>query len=247
MKIKNILISQPRPETEKSPYFDIEKKYKVKMDFRPFVQVEGISAKEFRKQKVDICEHTGVIFNSRTSVDHFFRICEELKIQPKDTWKYFCITEAIAHYLQKYVVYRKRKIFFANGNFDDLLEQIKRFPDENLLLPLSDVHKQEIPSKLTKANIKYSKAILHKTVSADFSDVKKLEYDLIVFYSPAGVASLFQNFPDFVQGDICIGAFGLKTAEAVESHNLRLDLKAPTPEAPSITNAIDIFLSQRNK
>lgn len=247
MKIKNILISQPRPVVEKSPYYDIEKKYKVKIDFRPFVQVEGISIKDFRKQKIDICEHTGIIFNSRISVDHFFRICEELKIQVKDTWKYFCITEAIAHYLQKYVVYRKRKIFYSNGNFDELLDEIKRFPDERLLLPLSDVHKQEIPSKLTKANIKYTKAILHKTVSADLSDMKELNYDLIVFFSPAGVASLFHNFPDFVQGEKCIGAFGPQTAEAVEAHNLRLDVKAPTPQAPSITMAIEQFLSDRNK
>lgn len=247
MKIKKILISQPRPVIEKSPYYDIEKKYKVRIDFRPFVQIEGISAKEFRKQKVDICEHTGIIFNSRTSVDHFFRICNELKIQVKDVWKYFCVSEAIAYYLQKYVVYRKRKIFYGNGTFDSLLDQIQRFSDEKFLVPLSDIHKQEIPSDLTKSNIKYSKAILYRTVSADLSDIKDFNYDLLVFFSPAGVASLFHNFPDFEQGEKYIGALGPKTAEAIKSHNLRLDFEAPNKEAPSITTAIELFLNNINK
>lgn len=247
MKIKSILVSQPRPETEKSPYFDLAKKYNLKIDFRPFVQVDGISNKEFRKTRVDICSHTAILFNSRTSVDHFFRICEELKIAVKDTWKYFCISESIAFYLQKYVVYRKRKIFFGNGTFDDLMEAIKKYPDEKFLVPLSDVHKQEIPDKLTKANIEFNKAILYQTVSADVTDLKDVNYDIIVFFSPAGVASLLQNFPDFVQNETCIGAFGPATAKAVESHNLRLDFQAPVPEAPSITAAIELFVKARNK
>ena len=177
---------EPRPETEKSPYFDLAKKYNLKIDFRPFVQVDGISNKEFRKTRVDICSHTAILFNSRTSVDHFFRICEELKIAVKDTWKYFCISESIAFYLQKYVVYRKRKIFFGNGTFDDLMETIKKYSDEKFLVPLSDVHKQEIPDKLTKANIAFNKAILYQTVSADVTDLKDVNYDIIVFFSPAG-------------------------------------------------------------
>ncbi len=247
MKIKSILVSQPRPETEKSPYFDLAKKYNLKIDFRPFVQVDGISNKEFRKTRVDICAYSAIVFNSRTSVDHFFRICEELKITIKDTWKYFCISESIAFYLQKYVVYRKRKIFFGNGTFDDLMDSIKKFSDEKFLVPLSDVHKQEIPDKLTKANIEFSKAILYQTVSADVTDLKDINYDIIVFFSPAGVASLLQNFPDFIQGETCLGAFGPATALAIESHKLRLDFQAPVPEAPSITAAIELFVKLRNK
>jgi uroporphyrinogen-III synthase len=247
MKIKSILVSQPRPETEKSPYFDLAKKYNLKIDFRPFVQVDGISNKEFRKTRVDICAHTAIFFNSRASVDHFFRICEELKIVIKDTWKYFCISESIAFYLQKYVVYRKRKIFFGNGTFDDLMETIKKFPEEKFLIPLSDVHKQEIPDKLTKANIQFTKAILYQTVSANVTDIKDFNYDVLVFFSPAGVASLLQNFPDFIQNTTSIGAFGPATAKAVENLNLRLDFQAPVPEAPSITAAIEIFVKARNK
>jgi uroporphyrinogen-III synthase len=247
MKIKSILVSQPRPETEKSPYFDLAKKYNLKIDFRPFVQVDGISNKEFRKTRVDICAHSAIFFNSRASVDHFFRICEELKITIKDTWKYFCISESIAFYLQKYVVYRKRKIFFANGTFDDLMEIIKKYPEEKYLIPLSDVHKQEIPDKLTAANIQFTKAILYQTVSANVTDIKDFNYDVLVFFSPAGVASLLQNFPDFVQNDTAIGAFGPATAKAVTNLKLRLDFQAPVPEAPSITAAIEIFVKARNK
>jgi uroporphyrinogen-III synthase len=247
MKIKNILISQPRPETDKSPYFDLAKKYNLKIDFRPFVQVEGIPVKEFRKSRVDVCAHTAILFNSRTAVDHFFRACDELKITIKDTWKYFCFSESIAFYLQKYVVYRKRKIFFGNGTFDDLMETIKKFSDEKFLVPLSDVHQQEIPDKLTKFNIEFSKAILYRTVSADLSDLKDINYDVLVFFSPAGVASLLQNFPDFIQNETCIGAFGPTTAKAVGNLNLRLDLMAPVPEAPSMTAALEQFVKIRNK
>lgn len=247
MKIKTILISQPRPETEKSPYFDLAKKYNLKIDFRPFVQVEGIPVKEFRKCRVDICSHGAILFNSRTAVDHFFRTCEELKITIKDTWKYFCFSESIAFYLQKYVVYRKRKIFFGNGTFDDLMETIKKYSDEKFLVPLSDIHKQEIPEKLTNANIEFSKAILYRTVSADLSDLNNVNYDVLVFFSPAGVASLVQNFPDFDQEEICIGAFGPATAKAVDTHKLRLDFMAPIPEAPSMTAALEMFVKIRNK
>lgn len=247
MKIKSILVSQPRPETDKSPYFDLAKKYNLKIDFRPFVQVDGIPSKDFRKTRVDICTHSAVLFNSRTAVDHFFRICEELKITIKDTWKYFCISESIAFYLQKYVVYRKRKIFFGNGTFDDLMDIIKKYPEEKYLIPLSDVHKQEIPSKMTAANIEYSKAILYKTVSANLSDLQNVNYDILVFFSPAGVASLLQNFPDFIQNETCIGAFGPETAKAVENLKLRLDVHAPVPNAPSMTAALEQFVKARNK
>ncbi len=242
MKIKSILVSQPKPLTDKSPYFDLSKKYNLKIDFRPFVQVEGISVKEFRKSRVDICANSAVIFNSRTAVDHFFRVCEEMKIPIKDTWKYFCISESIAFYLQKYVVYRKRKIFFGNGTFDNLLEIIKKYSDEKYIIPLSDIHKQEIPSKLTKANIDFTKAILYRTVSADLSDLKNVNYDILVFFSPAGLASLFQNFPDFNQNSTKIATFGPATAKSVETHGLRLDIKAPVPNAPSMTAALEQYI-----
>ncbi|HOZ30574.1 MAG TPA: uroporphyrinogen-III synthase [Bacteroidales bacterium] len=247
MKIRSILISQPRPETEKNPYNDLAKKFSLKIDFRPFVQVDGVPAKDFRRDRVDINTFSAIIFNSRTSVDHFFRICEEMKITIKDTWKYFCISESIAFYLQKYIVYRKRKIFYGNNTFDDLMEYIHKFPNEKYLVPLSEVHKNEIPDKLCAANIEHSKAILYKTVSADLSDLKNVNYDVLVFFSPAGVASLLQNFPDFVQNETYIGAFGPATAKAVENHKLRLDLMAPVPEAPSITAALEQFVKCRNK
>ncbi|PLX07680.1 MAG: uroporphyrinogen-III synthase [Marinilabiliales bacterium] len=242
MKIKSILVSQPKPLTDRSPYFDLAKKYSLKIDFRPFVQVEGVSVKEFRKSRVDICAHSAVIFNSRTAVDHFFRICEELKITIKDTWKYFCISESIAFYLQKYVVYSKRKIFYGNGTFDDLLENIKKYSDEKFVVPLSDIHKQEIPSKLTKANIDFTKAILYRTVSYDLSDLKDVNYDILVFFSPAGVASLLQNFPDFHQNSTKIATFGPSTAKAVDTHGLRLDIKAPVQNSPSMTAALEQYI-----
>lgn len=247
MKIKSVLISQPKPETEKSPYFDISKKYNVKIDFRPFVQVKGIPAKDVRRSKVDLCSHTAIIFNSRTAIDHYFRVLNELKININDEWKYFCYSESIALYLQKYITYRKRKIFFGNGTFNDLMESIKRFPEENYLVPLSEVHKPEIPIGLDKANIKYSKAILYKTVSADLSDLEDINYDVLVFFSPAGVNSLLHNFPNFEQNGTCIGAFGTATAKAVKDLKLRLDLCAPSPESPSMTAALEEFIKTRNK
>jgi len=247
MKIKNILVSQPKPETEKSPYFDLAKKYNLKVDFRPFIQVEGVPVKEFRQSKVDIAIHTSIIFNSRTAIDHFFRICEELKIPINDNWKYFCISESIAFYLQKYVVYRKRKIFYGNSTFDDLMTIIQKYPDEKFLVPLSDIHKQEIPSKLTKANINFTKAILYRTVSANLSDVDVLDYDILVFFSPAGVASLKKNFPNFNQEKTLIAAFGPSTANTVESLNLRLDIKAPVPNAPSMTAALEQYIKANGK
>jgi uroporphyrinogen-III synthase len=242
MKIKSILVSQPKPATEKSPYFDLAKKFNLKIDFRPFVQVEGILVREFRKSRVDICAHSAVIFNSRTAVDHYFRVCEELKVTIKDTWKYFCVSESIAFYLQKYVVYRKRKIFFGNGTFDDLMEIIRKYSDEKFIVPLSDIHKQEIPSKLSNANIDFTKAILYRTVSSDLSDLNSINYDILVFYSPAGVASLLQNFPDFNQNGTQIATFGPATAKAVETHSLRLDITAPVQNAPSMTAALEQFI-----
>lgn len=247
MKIKSILVSQPKPENDKSPYFDLAQKLSLKIDFRPFVQVEGVSVKDFRKSRVDIDKHSSIILTSRTAVDHFFNMCDNLRIMINDNWKFFCTSEAIAYYLQKYVVYRKRKIFSVNGKFDDLLKLITQHSGENFLLPLSDVHKQEIPNKLEKANIRYTKAILYKTVCADLSDLKDVNYDMLVFFSPSGIASLKRNFPDFEQGETCIAAFGPTTAKAVENHGLRLDVKVPTPKYTSMTMALDHFITEKNK
>lgn len=247
MKIKSILVSQPKPQNDKSPYFDLAKKLSLKIDFRPFVKVEGVSVKDFRKSRVDISKHSSIILTSRTAVDHFFNMCDKLRIMINDDWKYFCTSEAIAFYLQKYVVYRKRKIFSVNGRFDDLLKLIKQHSGESFLLPLSDVHKQEVPNKLEKANIRFTKAILYKTVCADLTDLKDVDYDILVFFSPSGIASLKRNFPDFVQDKTFIAAFGSSTSKAVENHGLRLDIKVPTPKCSSMTMALEHFIAEHNK
>jgi len=247
LKIKKIVISQPEPLNEKSPYMEITQKYGVHLDFRPFIHVEGVTSKEFRQQKINILDHTAVIFTSKTAIDHFFRICEEIRVNVPETMKYFCITESIAHYLQKYIVYRKRKIFFGNNTFQDLLEIIVKHKDEKFLLPLSDPHKPDIPKALNKTKVKYTKGIFYKTVSSDLSDLKPFPYDMIVFYSPSGIKSLFENFPDFQQNDIAIGAFGDTTAKAVKDAGLRLDVKAPTDTFKSMTQALDVFLKEQTK
>ncbi len=247
MKIKKIIVSQPDPLSEKSPYMELAQKYNLKIDFRPFIKVEGISAKDFRQQKIDILQHTAVIFTSRTAIDNFYRICEEVRVTIPETMKYFCITEAIAHYLQKYIVYRKRKIFFGPGTFVQLMDVILKHKNEKFLVPLSDVHKAEIPKTLDKAKIKYCKGIFYRTVSSDLSDLKELDYNMLVFYSPSGIKSLFENFPNFQQNDIAIAAFGDNTAKAVKDNGLRLDVKAPTPQCTSMTQALDEFIKKYNK
>lgn len=247
MKIKKILVSQPQPTEVKSPYFDLAESNNIKIDFRQFIQVEGVTAKEFRKQKINILDHTAVIFTSRTAIDHYFNLCEELRIVIPDTMKYFCISEATAYYLQKYIVYRKRKIFHSTGRFPDLIEVLKKHKDENFLVPLSDIHKQEIPTLLNKGKFKYTKAILYKTVSSDLSDIQAADYDILVFFSPSGITSLFQNFPDFEQKEIIIASFGPATAKAVKDAGLRLDIQAPMPQAPSMTMALEQFIKKHNK
>ena len=227
---------------------ELAQKYGLKIDFRPFIHVEGVSSKEFRQQKINILDHTAVIFTSKTAVDHFFRICEEVRVTVPETMKYFCITESIALYLQKYIVYRKRKIFYGNNTFADLLEIMQKHKEEKYLLSLSDVHKPEIPKSLDKAKIKYTKAIFYKTVSSDLTDLKDdFPYEMIVFYSPNGIKSLHDNFPNFDQKEIVIGAFGTNTAKAVKDSGLRLDVMAPTPSCPSMTHAIDVFLKEYTK
>lgn len=247
MKIRKILVSQPEPTNPKSPYFELAKKYNVKIDFKQFIRVEGVSLKEFRQQKINILDFSAVVFTSKTGIDNFFRISGELRLTIPETMKYFCITENVAFYLQKYIVYRKRKIFYGKSKFQDLIEVINKHPGENYLVPLSEPHNAEIPDLLNKHNIKFTIGTFYRTISSDFSNVKDFDYDILIFYSPVGVKSLKENFPNFVQGDIKIGAFGPTTAAAVNQEGLRLDIHAPNPESPSMTMAIDSFLKEHNK
>jgi uroporphyrinogen-III synthase len=245
LKIKKILVSQPEPNNPKSPYYDLAKKYNLKVDFKPFIQIEGVSAKDFRQQKINILDHTAVIFTSKTGIDNFFRICGELRICVPDSMKYFCITENIAYYLQKYIVYRKRKIFYGKSKFQDLIDLIVKHREDNFLIPLPKAHNAEIPDILDKN--KYTIGTFYRTISNQFDDAKDFDYDILVFYSPSGIKSLKENFPDFVQGDIKIAAFGPTTASAVKKEGLRLDIKAPNPKAPSMTMALDEYLKEFNK
>jgi len=247
LKIKRILVSQPKPETAKSPYFDLAEKNNVQVDFRPFIQVEGVSAKEFRQTRVQILDHGAVIFTSRTAIDHFFRISAELRLTIPDTMKYFCISEATAFYLQKYIVYRKRKIFYGAGKFSDLIDVMKKHKEEKFLLLLSQVNQPDIIQALDKTGYFYTKAIIYKTVSSDLSDLKDVNYDILVFFSPSGIQSLMQNFPTFEQDNIKIACFGPTTAKAVLDAGLRLDIEAPTAEAPSMTMALEQFIKKHNK
>jgi uroporphyrinogen-III synthase len=246
-RIKKILVSQPEPENKKSPYFDLAEKHNLKIDFRPFIHVEGISTKEFRQSKVDLSNHTAVIFNSKTAIDHYFRIAEETRLSIPDTMKYFCISESTAFYLQKYIVYRKRKIFYGSGKIEDLIDLMAKHKDDTFLVPVSAAHKEEIPELLDKYNFKYTKTILYKTECSDLSDLADVNYDVLVFYSPSGIKSLLQNFPNFKQNETKIASFGDKTAKAVEEAGLRLDIKAPAPLAPSMTMALENFIEKHNK
>ena len=247
MKINKILVSQPKPTTEKSPYYDLEQKYEVEIVFRPFIKVEGLSSKEFRQQKISILDYTAIIFTSRTAIDHFFTLCKSLRVTIPDTMKYFCTTENISLYLQKYIVYRKRKIHHGtkSNKLEDLVPILAKY-NEKYLFPISDVHKEDT-SFLEKNNINYTKAIMYRTVSNDFTPDEPFDYDMLVFFSPAGIASLLKNFPNFEQGDIKIACFGPTTAKAIKDAGLRLDVEAPTPEMPSITGALDLYLKQNCK
>ncbi len=247
MQIKKILVSQPEPENGKSPYYDFARKMEVDVDFVPFIEVQGLSAKEFRKQKINILDYYGVFFNSRTSVDHYFRIAKEMKITVPETMKYFCMNEATAFYLQKYIVYRKRKIFHGNGKFEDLVEMLNKHKKGRLLLPLSENHRQDIPRSLRKYKLRFSKAILYRTVVSDLSHLANVNYDLLVFYSPSSIKSLLQNFPDFEQKDTKIASFGASTAKAVKDAGLRLDIQAPMPKVPSMTMAIENFIDKNSE
>lgn len=247
MKVKSILVSQPEPQSEKSPYHDLADKCKVKIDFRPFIHVEGVPSKEFRKDRIDIADYSAVIFTSRNAVDHFFRICEEVRHTVPDSMKYFCVSEAIAYYLQKYVVYRKRKIFHGRQRFADLMDIIKKHKKEKFLLPCSDIHKKEPLELLEKNKINFDKAILYRTVCSDLSDLKNVNYDVLVFYSPSGIKSLFENFPEFKQNNTRIAVFGPTTAKAAESAGLTVNIAAPQPEAPSMSMALEQHIKKTAK
>ncbi|MCK0179632.1 uroporphyrinogen-III synthase [Flavobacteriaceae bacterium S0862] len=247
MKVKTILVSQPEPKVENSPYFDLQEKQRVKIDFRPFIHVEGVSAKEIRLQKVDLSSYTAIILTSRNAVDHFFRVADEMRFKVPDAMKYFCQSEAVAFYLQKYVVYRKRKIYVGKRNFSDLTPLIKKYKDEKFLLPTTDKLKPLVPETLNNLGVDWKQATFYKTVISDLSDLANVYYDVLVFFSPSGIDSLFHNFPDFQQKDTRIAVFGNTTIEAVKNKGLRVDISAPTPETPSMTMALEKYIQTVNK
>ncbi len=246
MKLKTILVSQPEPASEKSPYSRLQEKHKLKIDFRPFIHVEGLSAKEVRLQKIDFSGFENVILTSRNAVDHFFRIAKDMRYKVPDTTKYFCQSEAVAYYLQKYVVYRKRKIYVGDKNIQDLEVVFKKFQNEKFLLPSSDILKPSIPDCLNKMGIEWTRAPLYKTVVSDLSDLRDVYYDVLVFFSPSGIESLFKNFPDFEQNNTKIAVYGNATILAADKAKLRIDIKAPTPETPSMTMAIEKYINDNN-
>ena len=243
--IKKILVSQPKPTSEKSPYYDIANRFGVELVFRPFIKVEGMAAREFRTQKVNILDYTAVVFTSRHAIDHFFTLAKEMRITIPEDMKYFCVTETIAFYIQKYVQYRKRKVFFGTtGKVDDLIPTMVKHKTEKYLVPMSDVHNDAIANLLDSKKLIHKEVVMYKTVSNDFTEeeVKNFDYDMLIFFSPSGIESLTKNFPDFNQGEIAIGTFGPATAKAVQDAGLRLDLQAPTEKYPSMTGALQHFL-----
>ncbi|MCK5823788.1 MAG: uroporphyrinogen-III synthase [Ichthyobacteriaceae bacterium] len=247
MKVKTILVSQPEPKTESSPYFDLADKQKIKIDFRPFIHVEGIDASEVRKQKIDLSEFTAIILTSRNAVDHFFRIAEEMRFTVPDSMKYFCQSEAVAYYLQKYIVYRKRKVYVGERTFTDLLTILKKHKAEKYLLPSSDVLKSDVTMVLNKAKLNWVRSIMFKTVHSDLSDLDNVLYDVLVFFSPSGIQSLFANFPGFQQNETRIAAFGSTTIKAASELGLKVEIQAPTPKSPSMTKALEDYIASTNK
>jgi uroporphyrinogen-III synthase len=246
MKVKTILVSQPEPKIENSPYFDLVDRQKVKIDFRPFIHVEGVSSKEVRTQKVDLTNYTAIILTSRNSVDHFFRIAEDLRFKVPDSMKYFCQSEAVAYYLQKYVVYRKRKIYVGKRTFTELSPLIKKYKTESFLLPTSDKLKNEVPTVLNDLGVSWKQATFYKTVVSDLSDLRDVYYDILVFFSPSGIKSLLENFPNFEQNETRIAVFGNTTVKAAADNGLRVDIQAPTPETPSMSMALEKYIKEVN-
>lgn len=248
MKVKKILISQPAPESGKSPYYEIAEKYNVSLDFHPFIRVDRVSVKEFKQQKIDILSYTAIVFTAKTAVDHFFRLCEEMKIVIPDTMMYFCTSEAIALYLQKYTVYRKRKIFFgATGRIEGLETFFDKHKKEKFLVPVSETHTSNMVEILDKKKLTYSKAVMYRTVSNSITEEAIMSYDMLVFFSPLGIISLFENAPGFKQESRAIGCFGEATAKAVEEAGLTLNCLAPQPEYPSMTAALESFIKENHK
>lgn len=247
MKVKTILVSQPEPKVENSPYSRLIEKEKVKVDFRPFIHVEGVEAKNVRQQKIDLNNFSAIILTSRNSVDHFFRIADEMRFKVPDTMKYFCQSEAVAYYLQKYVVYRKRKIYVGKRTFPELIPLIKKYKDEKFLLPSSDALKPAVPIALDELGVDWKRGIFYKTVISDLSDLRNVYYDILVFFSPSGIESLLKNFPDFEQNNTRIAVFGNSTVKAATDAGLRIDIQAPTPETPSMTMALQKYITSVNK
>ena len=245
-KVSRLLISQPTPTNDNSPYFKLADRYDLKIDFRKFIQIEEVSYKEFRKEKIHPLDYTAVIFTSRNAVDNYYRICEEAKIEVPADMKYFCVSEQTANYLQKYIVIRKRKLFVGKKSAVDLIEVLKKHNEEKFLYPCSDIRKDTITNYLSESGSDYKEAVLYKTVSSDLSDLSDVNYDVIAFFSPSGVTSLFSNFPDFKQNGTRIAAFGPTTSKAVRDAGLILDIEAPHPNAPSMTGAIELYMKEVN-
>jgi uroporphyrinogen-III synthase len=247
LKPKTILVTQPAPTDDKNPYVDLAKKFSFKIDFRPFIKIEAVNGQDFRQERINILDHSAIVLTSRNSVDHFFRMCKELRLTVPESMKYFCVSESVAYYVQKYIVYRKRKVFIGKQSFGDLMDVIKKHKDEKYLVPCSDIQKQEIPVLLDKAAVKYTNAVFYKTVASDLSDMKSLTHDMLVFFSPGGIESLRKNFPKFKQNGTVMAAFGPTTAKAVKDAGFRLDIEAPMPEAPSMTGAIELYMKKAAK
>lgn len=247
MKVKTILVSQPKPKVENSPYAELEQKQKVKVDFVPFIHVEGVDAKHVRKQKINLSDFTAIILTSRNSVDHFFRLAKDMRYEVPTSLKYFCTSEAVAYYLQKYVVYRKRKIYVGKRTIKDLAPILKKFKTEKFLLPSSDMLKPAIPKQLNKLELEWKQGVFYKTVVSDLSHLEHVFYDIVVFFSPSGIKSLFENFPDFKQNNTRIAVFGNSTNKAAQRHGLNVNILAPTPEAPSMTKALENYIKEQNK
>lgn len=248
MKLKTILVTQAAPTDDKNPYAELARRYGLKIDFKPFIQIEPVAGQDFRQERINILDHSAIVLTSRNAVDHFFRMCKELRLTVPESMKYFCVSESVAYYVQKYIVYRKRKVFIGRQSFADLMDVIKKHREEKFLVPCSDIQTQEIPEALAKAGIKFTNAVFYRTVASDLTDLKNdLRYDVLVFFSPGGIDSLRKNFPKFRQNGTLIAAFGSTTARAVQDAGLRLDITAPVPEAPSMTGAIELFIKQAAK
>ncbi len=245
-KVKSILISQPEPEG-KSPYMYIQRKYKLKIDYRPFIQVEEISAIEFKQQRISILNHDAVIFTSKHAMDHYFGMCEKMRIRVPDNTKYFCVSEVIAHYLQNFITYRKRKIFIGEQTFASLMPLMKKHSESKFLFPCSDILKKRVNKSMEDSGLEYTKAEMYKVICSDLSDLKSVSYDILVFFSPTDIKSLYENFPKFQQNNTRIAVFGPNTLKSVTDHNLIADIIVPSKKAPSMSMALDQYIKEANK